>query len=66
MNMARSWLFPSVAKPAYISNDELSDSLSRECNFRTLTAEPITVAGVHTRCDNAEQQMLNRDLVPWP
>ncbi|KAF2678345.1 hypothetical protein K458DRAFT_395155 [Lentithecium fluviatile CBS 122367] len=31
-------------KSAYISSDELSDSLSRECNFRILTADPITLA----------------------
>ncbi|KAF2690854.1 hypothetical protein K458DRAFT_63824 [Lentithecium fluviatile CBS 122367] len=51
MNMAKSCTraMSRWQKSAYISSDELSDSLSRECNFRALTAEPITLAGVHTR-----------------
>ncbi|KAK7177334.1 hypothetical protein PSPO01_16617 [Paraphaeosphaeria sporulosa] len=36
-------------KSAYVSSDELSDGLSREYNFRTLTAEPITLAEVHAQ-----------------
>ncbi|ORY17825.1 Metalloenzyme, LuxS/M16 peptidase-like protein [Clohesyomyces aquaticus] len=42
-------------KSAYISSDETSDSLSREHNFRTLTAEPLN----YSTCSDRSQHSLH-------